>query len=108
MYYFLYIALPLVLGFLGGFVFQTVAKKMRSSKPQTGVPQKRKNIGVYDRVLRALTGVALVVYAFVMGGQHVVAFFVAGFCFFEAISKAKIQVNLLTHSMLLNTIVQKK
>jgi hypothetical protein len=85
MYYFLYIALPLVLGFLGGFVFQTVAKKMRSSKPQTGVPQKRKNIGVYDRLLRALTGVALVVYALVTGGQHVLAFFVAGFCFFEAI-----------------------
>jgi hypothetical protein len=84
MYYFLYIALPLVLGFLGGFVFQFIAKKIRSSKPQTGLP-RRKNIGVYDRVLRALSGVALVVYALITGGTHVVAFFVAGFCFFEAI-----------------------
>jgi hypothetical protein len=79
----LYLALPLVVGFLSGFVFRVVMKKIGAHKlPVAG---KKRNIGTQDRVFRAFTGAGLLVYGLLVEGRHLVVFFVAGFCFFEAI-----------------------
>lgn len=74
----------IVAGFLSGFLFQVIMKKIKTKKPTEGIKRKR-NLGVYDRLLRAGMGAALVVFGFFVEGVHVVAFFVAGFCFFEAL-----------------------
>lgn len=81
--YLLYMALPLVVGFLSGFVFRVIMKKMRANK--TPVAGKKHNIGKADRILRAFFGLALVAFGLLVEGRHVVVFFVAGFCFFQAI-----------------------
>jgi hypothetical protein len=83
MEYLLYMALPLVVGFLGGFVFRVIMKKIAT--PKMLVAGKKRNIGVSDRILRAFLGVVLVVLGLQLEGRHVVLFFAAGFCFFEAI-----------------------
>jgi hypothetical protein len=64
-------------------------KKIKQNKSPVGgatsqKPHKR-NIGLYDRLLRAGMGMALVVFGMVVNGFHLVAFFAAGFCFFEAL-----------------------
>lgn len=76
----LYVFLALLGGFVFGFLYRLVLKKFAKKTPY-GV---QRNIDVSGRILRAVIGVALVVWA-VMTDWSPTLFFFAGFTFFEAI-----------------------
>ena len=67
------------LGFIVGFLYRAILKKFAKNSPH-GLT---KNIGKSDRWMRALLGIALLVWA-VLTNWSPVLITASGFCFFEA------------------------
>lgn len=69
-----------ILAFIVGFIYRAILKKF-ARRSAHGAP---KNIGKSDRLLRALIGVALLLWAITTTWSPILIFF-SGFAFFEAI-----------------------
>jgi hypothetical protein len=69
-----------VLAFIVGFLYRAILKKFATHSPR-GVA---KNIGKPDRLLRAVIGLALLLWAITTSWSPILLFF-SGFCLFEAI-----------------------
>ena len=74
-----FIAIMFALSWVFGFLYRWLMKSFTTKK--FGKPR---NIGRYDRLLRALLGVVIFVFA-IMTSWSPLLFFFSGFCFFEAI-----------------------
>lgn len=69
-----------LLAFVVGFIYRLILKRVAKSK----VRKRHKNIGRQDRLLRAVLGVALLVWA-ISTTWNPLLLFLSGFTFFEAI-----------------------
>ena len=83
------IVIMYVLAFIVGFLYRTILKKFAKNSPlPAGALAKEgrgaKNIGKPDRLLRAIIGVALLLWAITTTWSPILIFF-SGFCVFEAI-----------------------
>ncbi len=74
------IVIMYILAFIVGFIYRTILKKFAKNSPR-GVAR---NIGKPDRLLRAVIGVALLLWAITTTWSPILIFF-SGFAFFEAI-----------------------
>ncbi len=74
------IVIMYILAFIVGFIYRTILKKFATNSPR-GVA---KNIGKPDRLLRAVIGVALLLWAITTSWSPILIFF-SGFAIFEAI-----------------------
>ena len=70
----------IALGFLFGFVYRAILKYFAGKQSIRG---RTNNIGTSDRLLRALFGVGLLIWALLSASPLLFVF--AGFCFFEAL-----------------------
>lgn len=76
----IYVLVAFLSGFVFGLAYRFLLKKFAKSSPH-GI---QRNIGVPDRILRAMIGVGLLVWAIFAGWSPILLFF-SGFTFFEAI-----------------------
>ena len=74
------IVIMYILAFIVGFIYRTILKKFATNSPR-GVA---KNIGKPDRLLRAVIGVVLLLWAITTSWSPILIFF-SGFAIFEAI-----------------------
>ena len=74
------IVIMYILAFIVGFIYRAIMKKFAKNSPR-GVAR---NIGKSDRLLRAVIGVALLLWAITTTWSPILIFF-SGFAFFEAI-----------------------
>ncbi len=74
------IVIMYILAFIVGFIYRAILKKFAKNSPR-GVAR---NIGKSDRLLRAVIGVALLLWAITTTWSPILIFF-SGFAFFEAI-----------------------
>lgn len=79
-YVWAYVLVLYVLAFLAGLVYRFSLRKLAKS----GVRARPKNIGLNDRLVRAIFGLALLIWA-VASTWSPFLIFISGFCFFQAI-----------------------
>lgn len=75
----IFAASALLSGVVFALVYRAVMKTFAAKKPHGAVH----NIGMNDRVVRLVVGIALLIWAMLTGWSWWLVFF-AGFCFFEA------------------------
>jgi hypothetical protein len=75
-----YILLLYIMAFLSGFIYRFLLRKFANSAARI----RPKNIGLNDRLIRAVLGLALLIWA-VSTTWNPLLIFISGFCFFEAI-----------------------
>lgn len=80
---FVYI-LALIAGLLYRFIFRKISRKVLKDAPATDPYIVKKNIGIIDRIVRALLGIGLL-YLAIMTTWGFLIIFISGVCLFEAI-----------------------
>jgi uncharacterized membrane protein YesL len=75
-----YIFIMYLVAFLFGFLYRFLMKKFAKNSPRSVV----KNINKYDRILRLLLGIGLLVLSLLTSWSPILVFF-SGFCIFEAV-----------------------
>lgn len=80
---FVYI-LALIAGLLYRFIFRKISRKVMKDAPATDPYIVKKNIGIIDRVVRALLGIGLL-YLAIMTTWGLLIIFISGICLFEVI-----------------------
>jgi len=78
---FSYVIVMFILAFIFGFIYRSIAKRLSIGKMPNG---RTKNIGTFDRILRALLGTGLLILALTTTWNPLILL-LSGFCFFEAL-----------------------